>query len=236
MLQSWLIDYHRGLRWLAHHRPLRALIYLERALLSIPTQRSRTFSRRPSRRAELAKLFYYFGVALAHAHFHNRSIGSLVEAARLEKRGHLRLALLHRTNCYGMARQRSSQLDDKYAFFGIHLARYLRSKQSHRLGTKAEIDMIGDLIEEYWHALRSSYDLGRLNTAQKRMLFRETPVVFPFFSVPQELGSRTGHREVSVDFHRGVRLRPGDRCSCGSGLPFRVCHGRIPGLDELVSG
>ncbi|MFP4549983.1 MAG: SEC-C metal-binding domain-containing protein, partial [Spirochaetales bacterium] len=169
-------------------------------------------------------------------HFNNRAIGSLVESARLEKRGQARRALRYRTNCYGMARQQSSQLDDKYAFFGIHLARYLRSKQSHRLGTKAEIDMIGDLIEEYWHALRSSYELGRLNPAQKRMLFRETPVVFPFFSVPDELAQRTESRELPVDFHRGVRLKASDRCSCGSGLPFRLCHGRIPGLDELVSG
>ena len=29
---------------------------------------------------------------------------------------------------------------------------------------------------------------------------------------------------------------PNDRCVCGSGLPYRLCHGRTPGTDEVLLG
>jgi hypothetical protein len=186
----------------------------------------------PSYGRDLAQLFYYLGLALRKSGMRNRAIGSWVESVRLQKRGHVRRKLSLVTNGYGMARQDNEEADDQQAFYGIQLARYIRSKQSHRLGTRAEIDMIADLIDEYWSRLRMSVDLAALNSEQKLRLFRDTAIVFPFLTVP--IQQKTD--DVAVDFGHGRKILAGDRCVCGSGLPYKLCHGRTPGTDEALVG
>ena len=56
--------------------------------------------------------------------------------------------------------------------------------------------MIAELIDEYWERLRSTVDLSRLSCEQKLRLFRETVIVFPFLSVPDQLKTE----DVGVDF------------------------------------
>ena len=206
--------------------------YFERALMNAPTGRAPSLVVSRSHRRELASLFYYLGICLRKAGMRNRAVASWIEAARLVKRGFAREKLFRVTNAYGMARQASPEIDDQQAFYGVQLARYIRSKRSHRLGTRAEIDMIAELIDEYWHELRSTLDLSRLSCDQKLKLFRETLIVFPFLSVPEALKIN----DVAVDFCHGRRLTARDRCVCGSGLPFRMCHGRTPGTDEALIG
>lgn len=198
----------------------------------MPTDRRRSLVANTSRRRDLSRLFYYLGVCLRKVGMRNRAVGSFVESVRLEKRGRVRRKLLRVTNAYGMARQSSCEMDDQQAFYGVQLARYVRSKQSHRLGTRAEIDMIAELIDEYWDRLRSAVDLRRLTCEQKLRLFRETVIVFPFISVPDQLKTE----DVAVDFSHGRRVGPYDRCMCGSGLPYLMCHGRTPGTDEALVG
>jgi len=231
-MESWLVDYRRGLRWLRRHRPLRALGYFERALMAIPTDRRRPLTPRRSLRGELSRLFFYLGLALRKAGMRNRAVGSWVESIRLEKRSPVRRKLLRVTNAYGMARQGNRETDDQQAFYGVQLARYIRSKQSHRLGTRAEIDMIAELIDEYWERIRSTVDLAGLSCREKLCLFRDTVIVFPFLSVPETLKTE----DVAVDFAHGKRVGPSDRCMCGSGLPYFLCHGRTPGTDEALTG
>lgn len=187
---------------------------------------------RPSLRSPLATAFYELGVALRKAGMHNRAIGCFVESARLHKRGFARRKLLRSTNAYGMARQASQEVDDQQAFYGVQLGRYVRSKQSHRLGTRAEIDMIAELIDDYWDHLRSSGALAGRPPGEKLRIFRDTVIVFPFLTVPEALKTE----DLAVDFVSGRRLEAGDRCVCGSGLPYMLCHGRIPGTDEVLTG
>ena len=71
-----------------------------------------------------------------------------------------------------------------------------------------------------------------MTASEKEALFRSTQIVFPFLSVPKEFSGS----DLAVDFFHGRRLSRDDQCLCGSGLPYRTCHGRIPGLDELLSG
>lgn len=123
-------------------------------------------------------------------------------------------------------------MDDKQAFYGIQLARYVRSKSSHRLGTRAEIDMVAELIDESWLELKGTIKLACLSPEQKRRLFEKTLVVFPFVTVPTSMKVN----DMTVDFRNGRKLRPLDRCTCGSGLPYHLCHGRTPGADELLFG
>jgi len=208
------------------------MAYFERALMDAPTERSLSYVRSQSQRKKLSLLFYYLGVCLRKVGMRNRAVASWVESVRLVKRGSARRKLLRVTNAYGMARQASLELDDQQAFYGVQLSRYIRSKQSHRLGTRAEIDMIAELIDEYWHRIRETVDLAGMSCEQKLRLFRDTLIVFPFLSVPETLKTD----DVAVDFAHGRRLQARDRCVCGSGLPFRLCHGRTPGTDEALIG
>ena len=231
-MQSWLVDVRRGQRALNRHQPLRALRYFERALIAAPTDRHMPNRRRPSHRADIARLFRSIALSLRKAGMRNRSVGSLVEAVRLEKRGRARRKLYHVTNGYGMARQSTQEQDDQQAFYGVQLSRYIRSKRSHKLGTRAEIDMIAELIDEYWAHVKSVGALEGKSLEQKLQFFRDTLIVFPYLSVPEALKTD----DLGVDFAHGRRLRPDDRCMCGSGLPYRLCHGRTPGTDEVLMG
>ena len=223
-MQSWMVDIRRGHRALHMHQPLRALRHFERALLGAPATRLR--------REVSATLFYYIAVSLRKAGMRNRAVGSWVESARLSKRGHARRKLVRVTNEYGMARQVTAERDDEQAFYGVQLSRYIRSKKSHKLGTRAEIDMIVELVEEYWNRISSSGILNGLDREQRLALFRDTVVAFPFLSVPEALKTD----DVAIDFGHGTRVGPTDRCVCGSGLPYRTCHGRTPGIDEILTG
>ena len=231
-MQPWLVDIRRGQRALKQHRPLRALHYFERALVSAPTDRPTPTRRAVSRRADVARIFRYIALSLRKAGMRNRAVGSLVETVRLEKRGYARRKLYHVTNAYGMARQPTSEQDDQQAFYGVQLAHYIRSKRSHRLGTRAEIDMIAELIDEYWERLCESHAMDEKSIDEKLQLFRDILIVFPYLSVPESLKTD----DVAVDFGHGRRLGPHDRCVCGSGLPYRLCHGRPPGTDEVLIG
>ena len=231
-MHDWQLDYIRGRRWLRRHRPVVALRYFERAIENAPFTRRVPSPAAPSNRTTLASLFAYFAIALQKAGMPNRAHGSRIEATRLVKRGAHRRIVVRRSNEYGMARQPTTVSDDKHAFYGAQLAHYVRSKKSHRLGTRAEIDMVAELIDDAWCELRDTIDLPRLTADQKLKLFENTLVVFPFLSVPETMKTH----DVAVDFGNGTRLEPGDRCTCGSGLLFRLCHGRTPGADEALIG
>jgi hypothetical protein len=231
-VQSWLVDIRRGQRALHQHRPLRALHYFERALVAFPTVRTVPTRRRAPHRSDLARVFRYIALSLRKAGMRNRAVGSLVETVRLHKRGHARRKLYHVTNGYGMARQATPEQDDQQAFYGVQLSRYIRSKRSHRLGTRAEIDMIAELIDEYWEQMRASEALVDKTVDEKLQFFRDTLIVFPYLSVPDALKTD----DLAVDFGHGRRLGPDDRFVCGSGLPYRLCHGRTPGTDEVLVG
>jgi hypothetical protein len=136
------------------------------------------------------------------------------------------------TNDYGMAERFDSSDNDWQAFYCIHLRRYLESKNSRRVGTKAESDMIRELIYEHWQQLRGSRLVAALDPNRRLLLYRKVVIIFPFFDVPNQIADPTVH----VDFTKKDRLLPPDRCVCGSGLPYKVCCGRTLGEDELAIG
>jgi hypothetical protein len=136
------------------------------------------------------------------------------------------------SNDFGMAKRHSDDADDWQAFYCIHLRRYVASKKSKKLGTLAESDMIRELILEHWQRVQDSQLTGALNSDQRLLLYEKIVIVFPFFDVPEHMNDSTVH----VDFNRKGRMLPSDRCSCGSGLAFKLCCGRIPGADEIEIG
>jgi hypothetical protein len=224
------VDVRRAKRCTIRHSPLHAIHYLERAARNSPDDHTIVGDR--SGRGDLARIHAALARNYDKAGMPNRALAHRVEAVRLVKTGSYRLAVARSVNGYGMARQPSPWLDDREAFCGIQLARYVRSKRSQRLGTRAEVDMIAALLEDAWKEVDRDHQLEKMAISDKETLFRATVIVFPFLSVPDGLHGD----DLAIDFFHGSRVGRNDRCACGSLLPYKMCHGRIPGIDELLVG
>ncbi|MBI9105361.1 MAG: hypothetical protein JEZ04_01375 [Spirochaetales bacterium] len=131
-------------------------------------------------------------------------------------------------NEYGMPAQKTVELDDKAAFYAVHIMRYLHSKKSGKFGTIAERDMIYELVMEAWTDFRSSETLCGFKTREKINKFREYVIFFPTFSV-QDIEENPKDNVYYADFGS-------DLCFCGSRLPYMWCCGRIKSVEELENG
>jgi hypothetical protein len=137
------------------------------------------------------------------------------------------------TNGYGMEKQDCEELDDWTAFASLHLSRYLMVKNRHGFATRAERDMVTDLIRDYWRTLGGSGALGGKKCCEKLDLFRKVRIVFPIVLVePSALKAPV----ICVDFRAQRKVNLTDRCTCGSGLPFMHCCGRTLGREEIQGG
>ena len=137
------------------------------------------------------------------------------------------------TNCYGMDRQVSTGEDDWQAFSAIHTARYLLSKNKRTFSTRAEQDMISDLIRDNWDILRHSGALDGKFGCDKLEAFRGVGIVFPSVVRAEP---KVNEPVIAVNFQTQRKVKLQDRCLCGSGLAFVMCCGRTPGKEELLSG
>ena len=220
--EPWRIAYARGKTLLTRHDPEHALKDFESALANCPVDRVK----------ELGKILYFLGVTLQKLGMSSWALRSWSVARKLDKHNYSGKFLTRFTNPYGMAKQANCELDDWNAYYSIQLARYLSTKRSKKLGTDAEKDMIWDLIREGYRELRVLIDLDSLGSREKLVVFKRHQLVFPTFtaSVP------TGVESIPVDFVKKRRINIEDHCFCGSGVPYKLCCGRIPGKDELVDG
>jgi hypothetical protein len=219
----WARHYDRGLGSLARHRPGEAVKALQTALEACT----------PSKSRDLYKICLYLGVALQRVGFPQSAIKSWISCQRLNKRGPTRKMLSRYTNCYGMERQDSTEADDWQAFSSIQTVRYLLGKNKRAFSTRAEQDMIRDLIRDSWTALRRSTDLSSLSGCEKMESFRTVRIVFPTVVLTEP---HLDGPVIAVNFQTKQRVGLNDRCSCGSGMPFMLCCGRTPGKEELLSG
>ncbi len=209
-------------RSLAKHQPVTALEHLKKAREACPDHHA----------AVHARLLYLQGLCFVKLGRVNNAIDRWIGSLRLCKSRESRNKLRVYANDYGMRRQPNPELDDWYAFYALHLRRYLETKRSRRLGTLAERDMIRELIWDHYQLLFDSQSLNDACAAEKLRAFRQVRIVFPFFDVPHELGDKV----VAVNFHEKRKIEPDDRCHCGSGLDYRFCCGRTRGDDELLDG
>lgn len=213
-------DAERGKRELARHRPDLALRSLKTAADSCPASRS----------GELSELLYWLAVALLRLDRPELAIKSLASAQKLRQRGVARAAYRARVNQYGMIKRASPELDDFYAFYSIHVAAYLYRREASRFESASEKDEVVRMIGGAWLKLSRSGRLCGRSPAEKLSLFREWPVGLPTFRMEE----RPRPEIIRADFRRGRRIGGDDRCSCGSGLPFRQCCGRTSSLHEFA--
>jgi hypothetical protein len=220
-MECWTGDFHRGIHALARHDPAAAAMHLSRALKDCPV----------SSRRNLSQLLFYLGVALQRLGLSNSAIRAWIAAQRAHKLRRNRELLERYANHYGMAKQRCEDLDDWQAFYSIQLMRYLRGFNKRSLTSTAERSMLREIIRQHWASLIQSGALGGRSPEEKSEIFRAARIDFPLFYKGEET-----QPVLRVNFETGKKLKPGDRCFCGSGLPFLACCGRTPGEDELSIG
>lgn len=210
----------KGLRELALHRPDLAIDSLKKAVDSIP----------PSCSEELSHALYWLSVALLRLDKRALAMKSLASAQKLRRRGHARRLYLHSVNEYGMPRQPTVELDDFYAFMNIQMAAYLSHRPRRRFESFQERETIFRIILDSWKRIRASAPFKEAECAEKLQLFKMTKPSFPSFGFDP---GRTRVIHASFSAFQAPGGQPSRRCSCGSGLPWTKCCGRVRSLGEL---
>jgi len=212
-------EFRAGLRALGGHRPDVAARSLRAAVAACPA----------SAAAALERRLYWLALALLRLDQAELALKSLASAQKLRPRGNARRVYLRLANDYGMARRGNPDVEDLYAFYSIQTAAYFARKRRACFDDAAEKDAVVRLVGDAWLALSRSGALRGLCASAKIRLFREMRIAFPSFAFTAGMPCRI----IKADFRAKAGLRGEERCSCGSGLPYRQCCGRIAGLGEL---
>ena len=206
-------EYRRGMRALAGHDPALAIRLLRSAVDSCPA----------SDRAELSRRLYWLAIALRRLGKDGLAIKALSSAQRLSPRGRARDMYERVANGYGMPKAACAEHDDYRAFCSIQIRRYLDGVPDRRFQSQEEIDAVLKVIADAWIRLSAAVPLDAASCDDKLKAFRDAGVEYP------ALRERRAARRESIvvaDFVRGRAVQPDDRCTCGSGLPYRMCCGR----------
>ncbi|TXT51150.1 MAG: hypothetical protein FD137_126 [Spirochaetes bacterium] len=217
----------KGLKALANHRPDIALTTLREAVDTIP----------PACSEELSKALYWLSVALLRLDQKELAIKSLASAQKIRRRGFARRVYLRNINEYGMPRQPTAELDDLYAFMSIQMSTYLVKRPGRKFESFSEREAILKILLDGWKILKNSEEFQSGDCGEKLFAFRTFKPRFPDFGF-----SGTASRLVRASFGRqgacdttspATRADLTRRCSCGSGLSFSRCCGRVQGLREI---
>lgn len=210
--------YSSGMRALAAHDPLAALRLLREAVDECPASAPRELSRR----------LYWLAIALRRLGKDGLAIKALASAQRLAPRSRARSMYERVANGYGMPKAACREHDDYRAFCSIHLGRYLAHAPERRFADQAEADAVLAIIADAWLSLARSRGEERpfasVGCDDKLKAFKAVRIDFP------ALRERPGLADaavIQVNFRAGKAVEPGDRCPCGSGLPYRRCCGRV---------
>jgi hypothetical protein len=212
-------DFREGLRGLRDHRPDAAVRSLRASVEACPAART----------GELARRLYWFAVALLRLDKPELALKSLASAQKLRPRSVAREAYRARVNDYGMPKRPNRELDDFYAFYSIRTCAYLGMKERPRFDSVQEKDLVVRLVGDAWLSLTKHGRLAGKTASEKLELYRDWPIAFPAFGL-----NRPGYGKVlPADFRNKKALHGEERCSCGSGLPYRQCCGRTASPREL---
>jgi hypothetical protein len=223
------------MRELAQHRADRALAPLRAAVADCS----------PCFKGLLATRLYWLAVALLRLDRSELALKSLASAQKLRPRGMARSFYERRANDYGMLRRAMPELDDFYAFYSIQTCRYLAKRPGGRFAATPEKDLVTKLVAAAWVELRKSGVLESASLETRLRYFNECRIEFPTpFGVTAPPiparqddtgGAASCPDPIRVDFRRGRAVKAGDRCPCGSGLPYCRCCGRTQGPLERFS-
>lgn len=219
------LNMQRGKRELVHHRPHIAMLNFRTALEKIP----------PERVDLIRETMYWLAVSLFRLDKTEHAIQALASAQRIGRRSSARRLYLTWVNGYGMMKRANPELDDLYAYSSFQIGAFLAHKRGRKFESMEERDIVMRIVLDAWKSLCGAGHLNGKSCSEKLELFKTWKPSFPAFS------SRGGRWKSNSD---GVRVLVGNfvssacqdtdaRCSCGSGLPYCMCCGRIPALREL---
>ncbi len=216
-------EFRRGKRDLARHRPDLAMMHFRAVVESTPVEDTRAF----------VEAMYWLAVSFFRLDKPELAIKTLASAQRIRRRGVVRDAYLAWVNGYGMIRRGKSELDDFYAYSSLQIGSYLGKKRMKRFDSMEEKDIVMRIVTDAWKRLCASGMLEGKSCSEKLGLFKSRKPIFPSF----RQGARgSGARMLAGEFGTAACLENEARCVCGSGLPYCMCCGRIPGLRELSGG
>jgi len=211
--------FRAGLRALSRHDTQTALRLFRDAVDTCP----------PSRHEALAQYLYWLSIPLLRLGRSELAVKSLASAQKLKPRGHTRRLYAHMVNDYGMVATGCEEKDDFRAFFSIQLCRYLNSRPGEKFRNETERDAVAHIIADAWVGLKNTRSLSDRSCSDKLDLFRSFEIAFPFSFM-------TKGRVLEANFRRGIVQKADDKCSCGSGLPYRRCCGRTLSAFEAGHG
>lgn len=221
-MQEWKRHLKRGKDKLAHHDPSEALRELQMAIESCPVDENRN----------LEKVLFYTGITLQKLGIPNGALKSWVIARKVKKHGYSSKMIKRFSNGYGMVRQLNTDLDDWKAFYSIQLGKYLKEKGTGAIDTREEYELVKEKICEAWCEVCERFSLRDMTIEEKLHIFETAE----FNTGGEDTGSIDPGASIYVNFRQNRRFSAVDRCSCGSGLQFSMCCGRILGEDELLNG
>ena len=165
-MDSWKSDFFKGKNCIVNKDLKGALGYLHRSLKKCPVENS----------IELADVFFYLGVAF-------KKLGCIVPAVRSwdasmcsDKGGQAAVLL---KNIFPGERIST----DKSYFYLIQLSIYLGRKESGKIDSEAEKDMIIDLISTYWEEIVNAGILKGQCQSEKILIFKDIEIDFPYMDV-----------------------------------------------------
>ena len=113
---------------------------------------------------------------------------------------------------------------DRSTFYSVQIERYLKRKTVHKFCSSAEKDVISQIISDAWD--HCSDEMKKKSGKSEKILFCYSCVlVFPYFVAEEET-------IIPVDFKRKKVINYLTDCTCGSGLPYFDCCGRVINYDS----
>ncbi|GAB1457862.1 hypothetical protein MASR2M48_31700 [Spirochaetota bacterium] len=171
----------------------------------------------------MARRLYWLSLALRRIGKDGLALKALSSAQRLAPRGYARSMYQRLANAYGMPRSSCTEHDDYRAFCSIHIRRYLERVPYRSFSSQEESDQVLTILADAWLRLGFASTLAEADCNERLKQFREARISFPRLrATPDIITGKT----IDVNFYHGRLMNPEDRCSCGSGLPYRMCCGR----------
>lgn len=219
----WKLQFNKGKHFLSQKKLHKALKCFESAVTECPV----------SSKSGLGNSLFYLGLTLKRLGRVDSALRCWRIAQNLDNEGQSLEMLNKHSNSYGMSKNAHILQDDRAAFLGIQIEKYLKMKKVKRFCSDAEKDVVKDIISNYWQNLLNEGNFSQLSVESKLRFFRNQMLIFPLSDLSY---FKNDSQVYFADFNEGKALSMNDACSCGSGIQFSRCCGRIKSSEELENG
>jgi len=88
-------------------------------------------------------------------------------------------------------------MEDFSIFKEVQINKYLSEKKNNKKVSSPELDMIIDLIKDYWCDLLATGYINNKDTKEKEDIFKSIEIIFPYSDIPSSWSDGITY----VDFH-----------------------------------